>query len=100
MWPIKLSPAQLVPIFQELYRDCEPPPDTVSICFPNCNWKDLPKLFDIVIALDNGKIFSAYPAEEGHCQKNYPDQMSDSKRRKTSRMVCNSWYCRNLKPLQ
>ena len=86
MWPKLLTPAELVPMFQELYNKC--PPVGYNLCFEDCYWKGLAKHpFDIVIVLTRDMyILSAYPAEKGFCNKN------------PSWQDCGSEHCKDLLP--
>ena len=69
LWPATLSPAQLVPMFQDLYNRCPPAIDNAVLCFPNCRWNGNNNRFDIVIGTGIDDITTAYPARRGACRR-------------------------------
>ena len=80
VWPRSLSPAELVPMFQYLYRQCKAGKGN-TLCFKNCYWKGNEKnCFDIVLGVDDKQqIVSAYPANKGTCDKHSHWQHCSSK---------------------
>ena len=84
LWPTSCSPAQLVPMLQYLYSNCQPTAYAGSLCYPDCHFEGNNNGFDIVIGTEGDAIVTAYPAQEGTCL-NHP-QWQD----------CNENYCQEL----
>lgn len=86
MWPLQLTPVQLVPLFQYLYSTCQSAPASVAMCFPRCYWLAFNNnYFDIVIVAKGHTILSAYPAQLGTCSN-----------RQRNMKICGSQPCQGL----
>ena len=76
MWPSKLTPVQLVPLFQYLYSSCQPATTNADLCFPRCYWLGFNNdEFDIVIIARGHTIVTAYPAQKGTCSSSQRNNM-------------------------
>ena len=70
MWPLHVTPVQLVPLFQYLYSTCQPATTNANLCFPRSYWLGFNNdEFDIVIIARGHTMVAAYPAQKGICNQ-------------------------------
>ena len=67
IWPLQMTPVQLVPLLQYLYSVCQPATVNADLCFLRCHWLGFNNYFDMVIIARRHTIVTAYPAHQGIC---------------------------------
>ena len=65
-WPTSMSVPDVVTIIQNLYNSCKPHQQN-KVCIKDFHLPSASEKFDVVMALKNNKIVSAYPMKSGHC---------------------------------